>query len=73
MAQLPGVYEFGGHDERQVTLRFAGGSSAQVVVTTPVNAGGVLVQATGSDAHLSQLTTFAQQRGFSLTAAALAQ
>jgi DNA polymerase (family 10) len=71
MAQLPGVYEFGGHDERQVTLRFAGGSSAQVVVTTPVNAGGVLVQATGSDAHLSQLTTFAQQRGFSLTGAAL--
>jgi DNA polymerase (family 10) len=71
MAQLPGVYEFGGHDERQVTLRFAGGSSAQVVVTTPVNAGGVLVQATGSDAHLSQLTTFAQHRGFSLTGAAL--
>src|SRR4029453_7629289 len=29
MAQLPGVYEFGGHDERQVTLRFVGGSSAQ--------------------------------------------
>ena len=35
--QLPGVNEFAGQDERRVTLRFAGGASAQVVVTTPPN------------------------------------
>ena len=41
-----------GQDERRLTLRFAGGASAQIVATTPVNAGAVLVQATGSEAHL---------------------
>ena len=52
LSQLPGVHEFAGQDERRLTLRFAGGASAQIVVTTPVNAGAVLVQATGSEAHL---------------------
>ena len=48
--QLPGVNtEFAGQDERRLTLRFPGGSTAQVVATTPVNAGAVLVQATGSE------------------------
>ena len=50
--EVPGVHEFAGQDERRLTLRFAGGASAQIVVTTPVNAGAVLVQATGSEAHL---------------------
>lgn len=71
LASLPGVQEFAGQDERQVTLRFASGSAAQIVVTTPVNAGAVLVHATGSDSHLDELTRHAAARGFALTGAAL--
>jgi len=71
LAQLPGVHEFAGQDERRVTLRFATGSSAQIIVTTPVNAGAVLVQATGSDAHLAALARHAISRGFALNGAAL--
>jgi DNA polymerase (family 10) len=71
LAQLPGVHEFAGQDERQVTLRFTGGTSAQLIVTTPVNAGAVLVQATGSEAHLAALIGHARERGFALTGAAL--
>ena len=71
LSQLPGVHEFAGQDERRLTLRFAGGSSAQVVVTTPVNAGSVLVQATGSEGHLRDLAAFAAARGFGLDGAAL--
>lgn len=71
LAQLPGVHEFAGQDERRVTLRFATGSSAQIIVTTPVNAGAVLVQATGSDAHLAALARHAAARGFALNGAAL--
>jgi DNA polymerase (family X) len=68
---LPGVNEFAGHDERRVTLRFAGGSTAQIVVTTPVNAGSVLVQATGSDEHLARLAAHAKASGYALDGAAL--
>ena len=71
LSQLPGVHEFAGQDERRMTLRFAGGASAQIVVTTPVNTGAVLVQATGSEAHLRQLAAHAATRGFALTGAAL--
>ena len=71
LSQLPGVSEFAGQDERRVTLRFAGGTTAQVVVTTPVNAGAVLVQATGSDGHVQQLAAFAREQGCSLDGAAL--
>jgi DNA polymerase (family X) len=71
LRSLPGVNEFSGQDERRVTLRFAGGSSAQIVVTTPVNAGAVLVQATGSPEHLAQLATRARESGFALDGAAL--
>ena len=71
IAQVPGVHEFAGQDERRVTLRFAGGSAVQVVVTTPVNAGAVLVQATGSEAHLRLLSARATERGFTLHGAAL--
>lgn len=71
LADLPGVDEFAGKDERVVTLRFAGGSSAQVAVTTPVNAGAVLLQATGSREHLDELAGFAQAQGFALHGAAL--
>jgi DNA polymerase (family 10) len=71
LSQLPGVHEFGGQDERRLTLRFAGGASAQIVVTTPVNVGAVLVQATGSEQHLTELASHASERGFSLTGAAL--
>jgi DNA polymerase (family 10) len=69
--QLPGIHEFAGQDDRRLTLRFAGGASAQIVVTTPVNAGAVLVQATGGEAHLQQLADYAAGRGFALTGAAL--
>ncbi|HEX3236604.1 MAG TPA: DNA polymerase/3'-5' exonuclease PolX [Gemmatimonadales bacterium] len=71
LSQLPGIHEFAGQDDRRLTLRFAGGASAQIVVTTPVNAGAVLVQATGSEAHLQQLADYAVGRGFALTGAAL--
>jgi DNA polymerase (family 10) len=71
LSQLPGVTEFAGQDERRLTLRFSGGSSAQVVATTPVNAGAVLVQATGSEGHLRELTAYAGARGFALNGAAL--
>ena len=68
---LPGIHEFAGQDERTVTLRFAGGSSAQIVVTTPVNTGAVLVQATGSERHLAELASHAKERGYALNGAAL--
>ena len=71
LSQLPGVHEFAGQDERRLTLRFAGGSSAQIVATTPVNAGAVLVQATGSEGHLRELAAHASERGFALSGAAL--
>ena len=71
LGRLPGVHEFAGQDERRVTLRFAGGTSAQIVVTTPVNLGAVLVQATGSEAHLEALAKHAASRGYDLSGAAL--
>jgi DNA polymerase (family 10) len=71
LSQFPGVHEFGGQDERRLTLRFAGGASAQIVVTTPVNVGAVLAQATGSEQHLDELARHAAARGFSLAGAAL--
>ncbi|MDQ3224548.1 MAG: PHP domain-containing protein, partial [Gemmatimonadota bacterium] len=69
--QLPGVQEYAGQDERRLTLRFAGGSSAQIVATTPVNAGAVLVQATGNEDHLRELAAHARDKGFALNGAAL--
>lgn len=69
--QLPGIHEFAGQDERRLTLRFAGGSTAQIVATTPVNAGAVLVQATGSEGHLRELAGWAADKGFALSGAAL--
>ena len=71
LSQHPGVHEFAGQDERRLTLRFAGGASAQIIVTTPVNVGAVLVQATGSDQHVVQLAAHASARGLALTGAAL--
>jgi DNA polymerase (family 10) len=71
LSQLPGVHEFAGQDDRRLTLRFAGGASAQIVVTTPVNTGAVLVQATGSEAHLRVLAAHAASRDLALSGAAL--
>jgi DNA polymerase (family X) len=71
LGQVPGVHEFAGRDERQVTLRFTGGTSVQVIATPPGNAGAVLVQATGSAAHLRDLEARAAARGCSLRGAAL--
>jgi DNA polymerase (family 10) len=71
LSTLPGVAEIAGEDERRATLRFAGGASVQVVVTPPQNFGAVLVQATGSEAHLSALATHAAAKGFNLAGAAL--
>jgi DNA polymerase (family 10) len=65
------VHEFAGQDDRRLTLRFAGGGSAQIVVTTPVNTGAVLVQATGSEAHLRELAAYAASQDLALTGAAL--
>jgi DNA polymerase (family 10) len=71
LTRLPGIHEFAGQDERRVTLRFTGGASAQIVVTTPVNLGTVLVQATGSEAHLEALARHAKTKGYDLSGAAL--
>jgi DNA polymerase (family 10) len=71
LSQLPGIHEFAGQDDRRMTLRFAGGASAQIVVTTPVNTGAVLAQATGSESHLRELAAHAATRDFTLTGAAL--
>ena len=71
LSQHPGVHEFAGQDERRLTLRFAGGASAQIIVTTPVNVGAVLVQATGSEQHVAQLAAHASAKGLALTGAAL--
>lgn len=71
LQELPGVDEFAGQDDRRVTLRFAGGGASQVVVTAPVNLGAVLVQATGSDAHLALLAERAAARGYALAGGAL--
>lgn len=71
LAELPGVDEFAGRDERQVTLHFAGGSAIQVIATPPVNAGAVLAEATGNTTHLQQLEARARERGMTLTGAAL--
>jgi DNA polymerase (family 10) len=71
LSQLPGVHEFAGQDDRRLTLRFAGGASAQIVVTTAVNTGAVLVQATGSEAHLRALAAHAASRDLALSGAAL--
>ncbi|HET7042619.1 MAG TPA: PHP domain-containing protein [Gemmatimonadales bacterium] len=68
---VPGVSEFGGHDERQATLRFTGGGAARIVATSPANAGAVLLQATGSPGHLARLSSYARTHGHSLDGAAL--
>jgi DNA polymerase (family 10) len=71
LAAVPGVDEFAGQDERRATLRFAGGTLAQVVVATPANAGAVLVAATGSEGHVARLAEYAAARGFQLKGGAL--
>lgn len=71
IAELPGVEEFGGQDERRAAVRFAGGEGVQVIVTPPANLGAVLIHATGSDAHLAELVARAASRGFTLSGAAL--
>jgi DNA polymerase (family 10) len=68
---IAGVTEVAGEDERRATLRFGSGTPVQVVVTPPQNLGAVLVQATGSEAHLEQLTAHATSKGFNLAGAAL--
>ncbi len=70
---MPGVNEIAGEDERRVTLRFAGGSSVQVLVTPPQNLGVMLAQATGSEEHLVALARHAATRGFNLAGTALWQ
>ena len=57
LSQHPGVHEFAGQDERRLTLRFAGGASAQIIVTTPVNVGAVLVRCSFSHRRHDRLPT----------------
>lgn len=71
LADVPGVDEFGGLDERRATLRFAGGERASVFVTPPANLGPVLIHATGSPAHVTRLAEQAQRSGHALRGAAL--
>lgn len=71
IAETPGVSEFAGQDERVATIRFAGGMTARVIVTPPVNRGAVLVQATGSSGHLEELAARAAEQGVALSGGAL--
>jgi DNA polymerase (family 10) len=71
LAEVPGVDEFGGHDERRATLRFAGGERASVIVTPTANLGPVLIHATGSPGHVALLAERAQASGHSFRGAAL--
>ncbi|HET9134812.1 MAG TPA: DNA polymerase/3'-5' exonuclease PolX [Gemmatimonadales bacterium] len=71
LASTTGVSEIAGGDERRATLRLAGGTTVQVMVTPPMNLGAVLVQATGSDAHLAALAAHARAKGFTLAGTAL--
>ena len=71
LAAFPGASEIAGQDERRATLRLAGGSSVQVVVTPPQNLGAVLVQATGNDGHLAALARAGQAAGYNLAGTAL--
>ena len=71
IAKVPGVSEFSGRDERQVTLRFAGGGAVRVVATSPANAGAVLLKTTGSAAHLERLSAHARTTGHSFDGSAL--
>ncbi|HEY4100595.1 MAG TPA: PHP domain-containing protein [Gemmatimonadales bacterium] len=73
LGAMPGVSEIAGEDERRATLRFAGGSSVRIVVTPPQNLGAMLVQATGSEAHLAALASHAAARGFNFAGTALWQ
>ena len=66
LAQVPGIDEFAGQDERRATLRLAVGTAVQVVVTSPANLGAVLVLATGSRNHVAQLAARALTRGYAL-------
>ncbi|HSE51255.1 MAG TPA: PHP domain-containing protein [Gemmatimonadales bacterium] len=71
LAHFPGMEEVSGEDERRVTLLTPGEMAARVVVTPPRNLGAVLVQATGSEAHLARLADHATARGMAFNAAAL--
>jgi DNA polymerase (family 10) len=71
LAHFPGMEEVSGEDERRVTLLTPGEMAARVVVTPPRNLGAVLVQATGSAAHLACLAEQATARGLAFNAAAL--
>lgn len=71
LAQVPGLEEIAGADERRISVRTPGGMAARIVVTPAVNLGAVLVQATGNETHLQQLAGHAASLGFGLDAAAL--
>ncbi len=71
LSGMPGVTEIADRDERHAVLRFAGGASVHVVVTPPQNFGAVMVQATGSEAHLAALADRAAERGFRFAGTAL--
>lgn len=73
VSEAVGVREIAGEDERRATLRMGGGATVQVVVTPPQNLGAVLVQATGSEAHLAALAAHATASGFTLAGTALWQ
>jgi DNA polymerase (family 10) len=55
LAGVAGVSEFATRDESEVTIRFAGGTVADVYLATPDDFGTVLLRATGSAAHLVEL------------------
>lgn len=55
LGQAPGVTEFAGKEDRQVTLRFASGTVVDVFLATPDDFGLAWVRATGATAHVEEL------------------
>jgi DNA polymerase (family 10) len=71
LAASGGVEELTDSGEGLLTFRSPGGMAASVRVTTRASLGAVLVHATGSTAHLAQLTAHAEGKGYMLGPGAL--
>lgn len=63
LGRAPGVTEFVHRQERSLTLRFTGGTVADVFLATPDQWGFQLVRGTGSEDHVAALQARAASRG----------
>lgn len=72
IGELPGVRELVGTHQAAFTAHLDDGMTADVYVAAPERFGWVYLQATGSAAHVTQLTAVAQSRNVDLAAAPFA-